>query len=156
MFKITLIALGDKMPAWVEAAVSDYQKRLKDSLHFNLLEIPLIRRGKSADLARILEKENRLIKAALPKEAYYIALDIEGHEFSSHQLADKLAKLQHINHHLCFLIGGPEGLSQALLQDCQERWSLSKLTLPHALARVVFIEALYRGYSILQGHPYHK
>ncbi|WP_133127081.1 23S rRNA (pseudouridine(1915)-N(3))-methyltransferase RlmH [Legionella nagasakiensis] len=156
MLKITLITLGNKMPSWVNEAVSDYKKRLQDGIALTLIEIPLLRRGKSADLTRILEKEATLMAAAIPQGARIIALDMTGESFSSEQLARKLEQLQHINSHLCFLIGGPEGLSRELVARCDECWSLSKLTLPHPLVRIIFIEAIYRAWSILKNHPYHK
>ncbi len=156
MLKITLIALGNKMPSWVEHAVKEFTKRLQDGIAVTIAEIPLLRRGKSTDLSRIMEKEMVMMMAAIPNGARIIALDISGESFSSEQLADKLAHLQHINSHLCFLIGGPEGLSPPLIARSDERWSLSKLTLPHTLVRIVLLETLYRAWSILHNHPYHK
>lgn len=154
--KLTLIAIGHKMPAWVEEAVTTFVKRLNEAHTMTLIEIPLQRRHKEQDLARLMEKEMQLMTAAIPAQARVIALDIEGEMFSSEQLACKLERLQHVTAHLCFLIGGPEGLSNVLRARADERWSLSKLTLPHPLARIVLLEALYRAWSILNHHPYHK
>jgi len=156
MLKITLITLGNKMPAWVDQAVSEFCKRLQDGVAVTIVEIPLLRRGKSTDLSRIMEKEMHLMSAAIPNSARVIALDLGGESFSSEQLAVKLEHLQQINSHLCFLIGGPEGLSPQLIARSDERWSLSKLTLPHTLVRIVLLETLYRAWSILHNHPYHK
>lgn len=156
MVKITLVTLGNKMPGWVDEAVREYSKRLSESASLNLIEIPLLRRGKSTDLSRILEKEMQTMRAAIPHGARLIALDIQGDSFTSEALALKIKKLQHISSHLCFLIGGPEGLSPELLALCDERWSLSQLTLPHPLARIILLETLYRAYSIINNHPYHK
>jgi 23S rRNA (pseudouridine1915-N3)-methyltransferase len=156
MQKITLITLGNKMPDWVDQAVQEFSKRLQESALFHLIEIPLLRRGKSTDLSRIQEKELQLMKSAIPNGCRLIALDVCGETFTSEQLALKLEKIQHHSCHLCFLIGGPEGMLPELLNQCDERWSLSKLTLPHALARIVLIEAIYRAYSIIHHHPYHK
>lgn len=156
MFKITLITVGNKMPDWVNAAVYEFSKRLQDGISLNLIEIPMTRRGKSADLPRILEKEKKAIQNAIPPSARLIALDVGGEMFSSEQLAIKLEHLQQVNSHICFLIGGPEGLASELVAISAERWSLSKLTLPHTLARIVFLEAIYRAWSILNNHPYHK
>ena len=156
MLKITIVALGNKMPDWVNEAVHEFKKRLNDGLCVSLVEIPLIRRGKSPDLARILEKEMSAMKDAIPNGSRVIALDLKGESFSSEELACKLEKLQQISSHLCFLIGGPEGLSPAMLANGHEKWSLSPLTLPHTIARIVLLEALYRAWSILQNHPYHK
>jgi 23S rRNA (pseudouridine1915-N3)-methyltransferase len=156
MMKITLVTIGNKMPAWVNDAVSDYTKRLQESVSLSIIEIPLTRRGKSSDLSRIMEKEMIMMSAAIPSGSRLIALDLTGNSFTSEQLADKIAHLQQISSHICFLIGGPEGLSPTLLARAAERWSLSKLTLPHTLVRVMLLETLYRAWSILQNHPYHK
>lgn len=144
------------MPNWVDEAVCEFSKRLQDAAQLNLIELPLLRRGKSMDLSRILEKEMLLMRAAIPIGCRLIALDLGGESFTSEQLALKIERLQHISSHLCFLIGGPEGISPEILAQCDERWSLSKLTLPHTLARIVLLETLYRAYSILNNHPYHK
>jgi 23S rRNA (pseudouridine1915-N3)-methyltransferase len=156
MLKITIIAFGNKMPNWVSDAVQEFSKRLQDGISLTLTEIPLTRRGKGTDLNRILEKEMGLMNAAIPQNSRIIALDLKGESFSSEQLAHKIEQLQHITSHLCFLIGGPEGLPTPILERSNERWSLSKLTLPHTLARIVLLEALYRAWSILHNHPYHK
>lgn len=156
MFKVTLIACGNKMPSWVSSAVTEFTKRLQEYVSFNLIEIPLAKRGKLSDLARLLEKEATLIKAAIPTNARVIALEINGDSFSSEKLSIKLEQLQQITNHLCFLIGGPEGLMPTLLAQSNERWSLSPLTLPHPLVRILLLEALYRAWSIMHNHPYHK
>ncbi|GGI91395.1 23S rRNA (pseudouridine(1915)-N(3))-methyltransferase RlmH [Legionella impletisoli] len=156
MLKITLITIGSKMPSWVDDAVKEFSKRLQDGITLSLIEIPLQKRGKSADISRILEKEKLAIEAAIPSNARLIALDIQGEQFTSEQLAKKLERLQLISSHLCFLIGGPEGLPKELIEKSTELWSLSRLTLPHTLARIVFLEAIYRAWSILNNHPYHK
>ncbi|KTD00815.1 rRNA large subunit methyltransferase [Fluoribacter gormanii] len=144
------------MPDWVTQGSNEYAKRLNDGVQLKITEIPLIRRSKSSDLSRVLEKESVLIKEALPNNARIIALEIEGKSFSSEELACKISQLQQISSHLCFIIGGPEGLSQEILKLCDERWSLSKLTLPHPLVRIILLEALYRAWSIINNHPYHK
>lgn len=156
MLKITVVTMGNKMPTWVDQAAKEYTKRLQDGVALSIVEIPLIKRGKSTDISRIMEKEMTLMNAAIPTNARIIALDITGESFSSEQLAEKIARLQQITNHLCFLIGGPEGLSSALIERSSERWSLSKLTLPHTLVRITLLEALYRAWSILHHHPYHK
>lgn len=156
MLKLTLITLGNKMPDWVAQGSNDYAKRFNDGIQLKTIEIPLIRRSKSSDLARIMEKETASIKEVLPNGARIIALAIEGKSFSSEDLALQITKLQQTNSHLCFLIGGPEGLSSEILNLSHERWSLSKLTLPHPLVRIILLETLYRSWSIINNHPYHK
>ncbi len=156
MLKITVITLGNKMPDWVTQGSNEYTKRFNDGIQLKLVEIPLMRRSKSSDLPRIMEKEAALIKEAIPNGSRIIALEIEGKSFGSEELAQKITQLQQISSHLCFLIGGPEGLSTDTLQLCHERWSLSKLTLPHPLVRIILLETLYRAWTIINNHPYHK
>lgn len=156
MLKITVIALGNKMPDWVVQGTNDYAKRFNDGIQLKIIEIPLTRRSKTSDLIRILEKESLLIKEAIPSGTRLIALDVEGKAFSSEDLALKITQLQQISSHFCILIGGPEGLSQEILSRCDEKWSLSKLTLPHPLVRIILLETLYRAWSIIHNHPYHK
>lgn len=156
MLKITVITLGNKMPDWVVQGTHDYAKRFNDGIQLKIIEIPLTKRSKTSDLIRILEKESQLIKDAIPNGARLIALDVEGKAFSSEDLALKITQLQQISSHFCILIGGPEGLSQEMLSRCDEKWSLSKLTLPHPLVRIILLETLYRAWSIIHNHPYHK
>lgn len=156
MLKITVLACGNKMPDWVNEGSREFGKRLKEYVQFNLVEIPLAKRGKASDLARILEKESALIAAAIPQQAFLIALEIAGESFSSENLANTLENLQQRHSHLCFIIGGPEGLTAQTLSLCHARWSLSALTLPHPMVRLVLLETLYRAYSIIHKHPYHK
>lgn len=154
--KISLIAMGNKMPDWVETGCQTFIKRLQEYSQIQVIEIPLIKRGKNSDVARILEKETQLMKDFIPAQAHIIALDKGGRTFSSEALATKIEQLQQITAHLCFLIGGPEGFTSEMLQLCHEKWSLSLLTFPHTIARLVLLETLYRSCSILQHHPYHK
>ena len=156
MLKITIITLGNKMPSWVEIASREYSKRLSEFAQLNIIEIPLINRGKGQDLERIIDKEALKIKKHIPKSSYIIALDITGKYFSSDNLAANLDKLQLTNSNICFLIGGPEGLAPDIVTLSELRLSLSPLTLPHTLVRVVLLETLYRCFSILANHPYHK
>lgn len=134
----------------------EFSKRLQEYASFSLIEIPLSKRGKSSDLCRILDKEAALILAAIPQGSHVIALDIGGKSFSSEDLAQKIESLQLITSHICLIIGGPEGLIPAVLSRAKERWSLSQLTLPHPIVRIVLLEGLYRAWSIINNHPYHK
>jgi len=156
MLKITIITLGSKMSDWVTQGSNDYAKRFSDGIAVKLIEIPLIKRSKSSDLIRIMEKESSLIKETIPNGSRTIALEIEGKSFSSEELAAKITQLQQVSSHLCFIVGGPEGLSPETLALCDDRWSLSKLTLPHPLVRIILLETLYRAWSINNNHPYHK
>lgn len=156
MLHITILALSNKMPEWVQMGVMEYTKRLKEYAHCRLIEIPLIKRSKNSDIPRILAKEAALMLDAIPKDAHIIALAIDGQRFSSETMAKKLSQLAHQTSHLCFLIGGPEGLASSVLEKCHVRWSLSDLTLPHPIVRVILLESLYRAFSMNANHPYHK
>ncbi len=156
MLKVTVIALGNKMPEWVNTASKTYLNRFKDGILVKLIELPLTKRSKSTDLSQVMEKEKQDVIKHIPKGAYLIALDVKGQTFSSEALAKKIDSLSLKTSHICLLIGGPEGHTQDLLDLTHEKWSLSKLTLPHALARVVLLESLYRAWTIIQNHPYHR
>lgn len=144
------------MPTWVDSAVGEYQKRLQEFCNFTITEIPLQKRSKHSQITPILDKEAKAILNTIPKGAYCIALDSTGTSFTSKKLADKISRLQIVESLWCFIIGGPEGLSATVRQRCQESWSLSELTLAHPLARIILSETLYRSFSILSNHPYHK
>ncbi|KTD19457.1 23S rRNA (pseudouridine(1915)-N(3))-methyltransferase RlmH [Legionella israelensis] len=156
MLKITIIAMGTKMPLWVVEGSNEYAKRLQEHTQLKIIEIPLIKRSKTSDIARIQDKESSQILSSLPPDALIIALDIEGKSFSSPDLAKKILQLQLHYSHICFIIGGPEGVSEKILKHCHEKWSLSRLTLPHPLVRIFLLETLYRAWAINNKHPYHK
>jgi 23S rRNA (pseudouridine1915-N3)-methyltransferase len=156
MMKLTIIACGQKMPDWVEKATHEFQKRLQAYVTLTLIEIPLIKRTKSQDIAQIMDKEASFIEHAIPSNARVITLEIEGRMFSSPQLAQKIEELHQVTSHLCLIIGGSEGLPEKIKARRDERWSLSPLTLPHPLARIILLESLYRSFAIIHHHPYHK
>ncbi len=153
---INLIATGKNMSAWVNTGWQEYQKRLPAEYKLQLTEIAALKRSKSANLNQIKEKEGDALIAAMPKGSLVIALDEHGREWTTHELAQQLEKWRANWPQVSLLIGGPEGLSHNCLQQAQTTWSLSKLTLPHPLVRVVVAEQLYRAWSILAGHPYHR
>jgi 23S rRNA (pseudouridine1915-N3)-methyltransferase len=154
--RIRLLAVGTKMPDWVEIGFADYAKRLSGDISLELVEITAQKRGKNADLARIKEQESDALLAAIKPNEHIIALDVLGKSISTDDLANTLKHWQIEAKPTVLLIGGPEGLSQKVLQQAHEKWSLSRLTLPHPLVRVVIAEQLYRAWSILKGHPYHR
>ena len=154
--KIRLIAVGTKMPAWVEEGYADYAKRLSGEITLELIEIAAGKRGKNADVVRITEKEGEAMLAAIPSGDRIVALDVLGKSFGTEQLASTLESWLPEGRHMSLLIGGPEGLAPAALARAEEKWSLSKLTLPHPLVRVLVAEQLYRAWTLLKGHPYHR
>ena len=154
--RLYLIAVGTRMPAWVEEGFADYAKRLPAHLRPNLIEITAGRRTKGADLERIVREEGERVLTATPAGARVIALERTGRALSTEQVAATLTRAQQDGNDLAFWIGGPEGLSAACLQRAHEKWSLSALTLAHPVVRVVWAEQLYRAYSIQQQLPYHR
>ncbi len=154
--RIRLICVGTKMPAWVETGFNEYAKRLPAEMALELRELPLGHRGKGADIRRAMASEGDAMLAAIPKGDRVIALDVLGKSLSTEQLAEQLAEQRMEGGNLSLLIGGPDGLDARCLALADRQWSLSKLTLPHPLVRVLLAEQLYRGWTILQSHPYHK
>lgn len=154
--RIRIIAVGTKMPAWVETGYAEYAKRMPRDCVVELVELPLAQRGKNTDIARAMEKEGEEMLAAIGKGEQVIALDVKGKPWSTEQLAEQMANWRMSGNNYCLLIGGPDGLAPQCLAQAHVRWSLSALTLPHPLVRIVVIEQLYRACSILQNHPYHK
>lgn len=144
------------MPAWVEQGYQEYHKRLPKELSPHLNEIPVAHRTKNANIQELKESEGRAIQGALNKGVRLVALEVGGKAWSTEQLAQRLEFWQMQGEDLAFVIGGPDGLSASTLAMASEKWSLSNLTLPHPLVRIVFIEQLYRAWTITQNHPYHK
>ncbi|HET6913667.1 MAG TPA: 23S rRNA (pseudouridine(1915)-N(3))-methyltransferase RlmH [Rhodanobacteraceae bacterium] len=152
--KARIVAVGERMPAWVAEGFAEYQKRLSRELPLELVEIKPPARGR--DLKRAMTEEGDALLAAVPRDAHVLALDGRGSPWSSDQLAEQLKRWRMDGRDLAFLIGGAEGHAQAVLQRADQRWSLGSLTLPHMLVRLVVAEQLYRATTILAGHPYHR
>lgn len=153
---IYFICVGNKMPRWVQEGYEEYAKRLPPECALKLVEIAPGRRGKGADIQRAIREEGERILAAIPKGARVLALEVNGKNWSTEQLSREVEGWMHEGQDLALLVGGPDGLAQSCLQRAQGRWSLSNLTLPHPLVRVVVAEQLYRAWSLLRGHPYHR
>lgn len=153
---IRILAIGTKMPGWVETGFQEYAKRFTGSCSLELCEIPAEKRTKNSDIPRLIEREGEKLLAAIKPGNQVIALDVKGHAWSTEQLATQVKAWQTSGRHIDLLIGGPDGLSLACLQKAELKWSLSPLTLPHPLVRIVLAEQLYRAVSILQNHPYHR
>lgn len=154
--KVRLIAVGDRMPAWVETGVAEYAKRLTGDIRLDVVEIAAGKRTKSSDLERIREQEGERMVAALARDDRVIALEVGGKALSTAAMAAELAKTLPEGRDIALLVGGPEGLAECALAKARERWSLSALTLPHPLVRVLVAEQIYRCWSLLRGHPYHR
>jgi len=154
--KIHIIAVGDRMPEWVETGYKEYAKRLPSHCQLVLHEIPAGRRTKNADIPRLTEQEGARQLAAIPAGARVIALDRAGKQLDTEALAADLEKQLARGSDLALLVGGPEGLAPACLKRANERWALSRLTLAHPVVRVVLAEQLYRAWSIINHLPYHR
>lgn len=154
--RFLLLAVGTKMPAWVTTGFQEYQKRMPPHLKLELQEIEPVRRVSKGATDKAKEIEAKAILAALPKRAYIIALDEHGKQFTSMELATKVHDFQQMGSDVVIIIGGPEGLTPEILSKANETISLSKLTMPHPMVRIVIAEALYRAYSIDAGLPYHR
>lgn len=154
--RIAVISASNKQPDWVQTGFDTYARRLRGRCVLTLTEIPLARRAKSSTPDRLCEREGEKMLAAVPKNAHIVALDERGHPWSTAELKDRLLRWIEAGRPVALLLGGPDGLSPACLDRAAERWSLSPLTLPHGLARIVVAEALYRACSLLENHPYHR
>lgn len=154
--KIRLIAVGDRMPGWVEEGYAEFAKRLVDDIRLELVEIPAGKRGKGSDIARITEAEGERMLAVLRPDERVVALDVRGKAHTTESLADEMRRALPEGRDIALLVGGPEGLAGCALARARERWSLSSLTLPHPLVRVLVAEQVYRCWSLLRGHPYHR
>ncbi|OAI48415.1 23S rRNA (pseudouridine(1915)-N(3))-methyltransferase RlmH [Gammaproteobacteria bacterium SCGC AG-212-F23] len=153
---IRILAIGNKMPSWVTAGYNEYAKRLSAPFALELIEIPAEKRTKNSDIPRLVERESEKLLAACKSTHRIIALDVEGERLSTAQLAKQLDLWKSNSRPIDLMIGGPDGLSSSCLQRAEKKWSLSPLTLPHPLVRIVLAEQIYRAFTILQKHPYHR
>lgn len=144
------------MPKFVEEGYKEYAKRFPKDCSLELIEIPAQKRGKNADIARITEQEGNQMIAAIPKGALVVTLDIPGKMYNTEQLAEELNSWKNSGRDVALLVGGPEGLSPACKSLAEKSWSLSPLTLPHPIVRIILAEALYRAWSVTANHPYHR
>ena len=154
--KIQLVAVGTKMPAWVQAGYMAYVQRFPRDMPLELYEISAGKRSKNADIKRILEKEGEAMLAAVPVGNRIITLDIPGKPWNTQDLAMQMERWKRDGRDVSLLVGGPEGLAPACKSAADQSWSLSTLTLPHPLVRVLIAESLYRAWSITTNHPYHR
>ena len=151
-----LIAVGDRQPSWVEEAVDVYLKRLPPQWKFRLDAVSTERRSKGSDPVAAVEAEGRKVLGQVKDDEQVVVLDERGTELSSVGLSEKLSAWQSAGRDLSFVIGGPDGVSKDVTARADFRWSLSRLTLPHGLARVLFVEQLYRAWTVSTAHPYHR
>lgn len=159
--KARILAVGQKMPSWVQTGFDDYFKRIQPMLATEMVEIPASKRNKNPSVAElekyaIVEGQLILQQHQSAKREQLICLDVRGKNLSTEQLSDKIHDAMQVGDDLAFVIGGADGLSRDVLAKADFKWSLSNLTLPHPLVRVLLMEQLYRAMTIIHHHPYHR
>ncbi|MEA3134512.1 MAG: rRNA (pseudouridine1915-N3)-methyltransferase [Gammaproteobacteria bacterium] len=154
--KCRLIAAGTRLPDWINEGFLEYQKRLRAPLVLELIEIPIAKRSAGENPQRAIAREGENMLAALKDEDYVVSLEVEAKSMTTLQVSSWLAERLREARPLALLIGGPDGLSDSCRTRANQSWSLSPLTLPHGLVRVLLAEQIYRAMSLLAGHPYHR
>jgi len=154
--RIKLIAIGTRMPQWVQQGYKEYSQRMPPICQLELKEIAAKKRGKNSDTARILRDEAQLLHEAAPKGSLAIALDRKGKHIDTQQLAEEMQSWIDNSQDVALMIGGPEGLDQDFLKQADRKWSLSAMTFAHPVVRVMVAEQLYRAWSINANLPYHR
>tara|TARA_R100001377_G_scaffold85246_1_gene71032 strand:- start:2285 stop:2722 length:438 start_codon:yes stop_codon:yes gene_type:complete len=144
------------MPSWVESGVNEYAKRLPSDFAFSVTEVPLAKRGKSIDIEQVIRKESDALLSRVRAQDYVVAMEVEGKALNTEGLAARIDAIRMEGRNIALLVGGPDGLGASVLARADEKWSLSALTLPHPLVRILIAEQVYRAWSVLNGHPYHR
>ena len=154
--KLNLYAVGQKMPQWVTDGYHEYARRMPRECQLNLQEIAPAKRGKTGSSVQWMQEEGKRILTSLPDNNHVVALEVGGRNWSTEQLAEQLKNWQASGRDVSLLVGGPDGLPPECRQRADQLWSLSSLTLPHPLVRIIVAEQLYRAWTVLQNHPYHR
>ena len=153
LMQINVFAIGRRMPGWVEQACADYSKRLPKRWQFNVRELAQAQ-GATGEL--IMAKEAGALMNVIPEKSHVVALDNRGKAWSTEELASQLDRWQTLGKNISLVIGGADGLHESVRQRADQQWSLSALTFPHPLVRIILLEQLYRAQSLLDNHPYHR
>ena len=154
--RVRLIAVGSRMPKWVREAYEDYITRLGSGLKLSLVEIEPGQRSAGRPPQKAMEAEAQKLLGAVRKDEYVVVLDERGAEMTTRELAAWLKTRMQEGRDVAFLVGGPDGFAPEVVARSDFKWSLSRLTFPHALVRVVLAEQLYRAHGVLANHPYHR
>ncbi len=144
------------MPAWVVEGVNEYTRRFPPDCKLHFVEIAPLKRGKTSNIEKVTFEEGQKVLAAIPKGNRIIALEVDGKPWDTPALAKQLESWKMDGRDVSLMIGGPEGLSSECKAAAQQKWSLSALTLPHPMVRIIVAEALYRAWTVTQNHPYHR
>lgn len=153
---IQIIAIGQKIPSWIEQGIQEFAKRLPSDWNFEIKAIKTPVRSSSQSVAQCMALERSKMQALIPKGAFRVVMDEKGAAIDTMTLAEKLKQWQETEKNLVFLIGGPDGIEPSFKKECEYRLRLSDMTLPHALARLLLVEQLYRVWSVNHHHPYHR
>jgi 23S rRNA (pseudouridine1915-N3)-methyltransferase len=156
IMQIYLISVGNRMPLWVKQGYEEYARRLPKDCALILKEITPGKRVKNFVLQRLLEQEGERMVAAIPADALRVTLDLSGKAWSTRELSTQLQGWRENSRSVALLIGGPDGLAENVRNTAQQSWCLSNLTFPHPLVRIIVAEQLYRAWSLLCHHPYHR
>jgi 23S rRNA (pseudouridine1915-N3)-methyltransferase len=154
--QITILSISGKQPAWLSEAVDEFVKRLKGKIRIEMVDLKAEPRSNGRPIAAILKAEAERLRARLPTPGLCVALDERGAQKSTRDLATAIDGWKRQGTHAAIVIGGPDGLDADFKTEARHLWALSRLTLPHGLARLVLIEQIYRAISLLEGHPYHR
>lgn len=151
-----IVAVGEKAPAWVEAGVSEYISRMPHECKVTLVTVATTKRTKNISIPQAQEREQALLLKNTTSNSFRIALDEHGKMWTTTKLAAKLKSWLQNTPSITLYIGGPDGFTADFLNQVDMVWSLSSLTMPHMLVRLVLVEQLYRAWTVIQGHPYHR
>lgn len=154
--QINILAIGKRLTAWQETGIKTFTDRFPKHWHFTMKALPLSQRSTHSVIKKVIQQEGEQLLKHIPASHHVIALDEHGSLWSTQQLSEQLATWQDEQQQISFLIGGPDGLAPACKTRANALWSLSPLTLPHGLVRILLVEQLYRAYTLLIGHPYHR
>ena len=154
--QINLITVGNRMPGWVIQGYDEYARRMPKECELVLKEVVPGKRVKNSDVTRIVRDEGKRMIDAIPAKTHVVTLDIPGKPWTTTELAAAMKRWLENGQNVALLVGGPEGLSDSVRDLARESWSLSRLTFPHPLVRIIVAEQIYRAWSILNNHPYHR
>ena len=154
--QLLIVAVGKRMPGWVQQGWAEYARRFPRGLSMDLKEVPLARRSGNASVEALREAEGSALLNAAPAGYRRVALDQCGSQWTTAALAGRLVDWMREERGVCFLVGGPDGLAEGCRAQADDVWSLGCLTLPHPMVRVILAEQLYRAWTITQNHPYHR